>query len=228
MGRLKLLLVEDNPGDARLLRETLSEAGADLEVEHVETMRDAAQRLTQETFGAVLLDLSLPDSRGLATVAAALAAAPTVAIVVLTGVDDEATALEAVRGGAQDYLVKGHTQGRMIVRAVYYALERKKSQLERERLIHDLQEALATVKRLSGLLPICSSCKRVRDDQGYWTQIEEYIHEHSEADFSHGICPECMKKLYPEYCQEHDGPPAAGEEPKSEPAAQASVSRKGK
>jgi len=80
--------------------------------------------------------------------------------------------------------------------------ERKMGEMEGERLIHALQEALAKVKRLSGMLPICASCKKIRDDQGYWTQIEAYIRDHSEAEFSHGICPECMKKLYPEFCKE--------------------------
>ena len=61
-----------------------------------------------------------------------------------------------------------------------------------------LQDALAEVKTLSGLLPLCSSCKRIRDDQGYWQQIEAYIRDHSEAEFSHSVCPECAKKLYPE------------------------------
>ncbi len=77
--------------------------------------------------------------------------------------------------------------------------ERKRVESERERLIHGLQEALAEVKTLSGLLPICASCKKIRDDKGYWNQIESYISEHSEAEFSHGICPECAKKLYPEF-----------------------------
>ncbi len=67
---------------------------------------------------------------------------------------------------------------------------------EREKLIRELQEALAKVKTLTGLLPICASCKKIRDDKGYWNQIEAYIRDHSEAEFSHGICPECMKKLY--------------------------------
>jgi len=79
---------------------------------------------------------------------------------------------------------------------------RKIGEIEREKLIHELQEALATVKKLSGMLPICASCKKIRDDKGYWTQIEAYIRDHSEAEFSHGICPECMKKLYPEFCSE--------------------------
>lgn len=83
--------------------------------------------------------------------------------------------------------------------------ERKRAEEERERLIQELQRALAEVKRLSGLLPICASCKRIRDDRGYWRQIEAYISDHSEADFSHGICPECAKKLYPDFDLEDKG-----------------------
>jgi len=69
---------------------------------------------------------------------------------------------------------------------------------ERENLILELTEALTEVKKLSGMLPICASCKKIRDDKGYWSQIEAYISDHSEAQFSHGICPDCAKKLYPE------------------------------
>ncbi len=76
---------------------------------------------------------------------------------------------------------------------------RKRAEGERDKLIVELQDALAKVKHLSGLLPICASCKKIRDDKGYWNQIETYISEHSEALFSHAICPECGKKLYPEY-----------------------------
>lgn len=70
---------------------------------------------------------------------------------------------------------------------------------ERENLILELTEALSKVKKLSGMLPICASCKKIRDDKGYWNQIESYIGDHSEAEFSHGICPDCAKKLYPEF-----------------------------
>lgn len=75
-------------------------------------------------------------------------------------------------------------------------VERKKAELERVDLIKKLKTALEEVKKLSGLLPICSSCKKIRDDQGYWNQIEGYIQRHSEAKFSHSICPECSDKLY--------------------------------
>jgi hypothetical protein len=78
------------------------------------------------------------------------------------------------------------------------ALQRRGFEDERERLILEYQAALAQVKQLSGLLPICSSCKKVRDDKGYWTQIEEYVSDHSEADFSHSLCPDCLNKLYPD------------------------------
>jgi PAS domain S-box-containing protein len=76
--------------------------------------------------------------------------------------------------------------------------ERKVIELEREKLVNDLRNALSEVKTLHGLLPICSHCKKIRNDQGYWQHVEEYVRQHSEAEFSHGICPDCMAKLYPE------------------------------
>ncbi|MCX6914433.1 MAG: PAS domain-containing protein [Verrucomicrobia bacterium] len=82
--------------------------------------------------------------------------------------------------------------------AVLDVTDRHRAEAERERLIQELQVALAQAKLLSGLLPICAYCKKIRDDQGYWKQIESYIAGHSEAKFSHGICPECVHKLYPE------------------------------
>ena len=75
--------------------------------------------------------------------------------------------------------------------------EQKKAEGEKEKLIAELRDAFAKVRLLGGLLPICASCKKIRDDKGYWKQIEEYIRAHSEAEFSHGICPDCMQKLYP-------------------------------
>jgi PAS domain S-box-containing protein len=86
---------------------------------------------------------------------------------------------------------------------IVYALvrdvtEQKRVEVEKENLIKELQDALGQVKTLKGLLPICSACKNVRDDQGYWRKIEAYISSHSEAAFSHSICPDCVKKLYPD------------------------------
>ncbi len=77
----------------------------------------------------------------------------------------------------------------------------KNAEQEKEKLILDLQNALANVKTLKGLLPICANCQKIRDDRGYWQQVENYIRDHSEADFTHGICPGCARKLYPQYTQ---------------------------
>ncbi len=81
--------------------------------------------------------------------------------------------------------------------------ERKKAEAEHERLIAELRQALAEVKTLRGIVPICAKCKKIRDDAGYWRQVEEYVSEHSEAQFSHGICPDCVKSLYPELNTPH-------------------------
>ena len=77
--------------------------------------------------------------------------------------------------------------------------ERERAEKNLSKLVGELQEALAKVKALSGLLPICASCKKIRDDKGYWTQVEVYIRDHSEADFSHSICPDCAARLYPDF-----------------------------
>ena len=79
---------------------------------------------------------------------------------------------------------------------------RRSIEEERKKLIIELQNALAKVKRLSGLFPICSSCKSIRDDKGYWIRVESYIRDHPEAEFSHSLCPDCAKKLYPQYSKE--------------------------
>jgi hypothetical protein len=82
-------------------------------------------------------------------------------------------------------------------------IESQQLQKELEDAVEHLKTTLSEVKTLTGLLPICTSCKKIRDDKGYWNQIELYIKEHSEADFSHSICPECAKKLYPEFYKEN-------------------------
>ena len=121
-----LLLVEDNPGDARLLREMFSEKGAhNTELTHVECMSEAEKHLANRVVDIILLDLGLPDARGLEAVRRAHAAAPGVPLVVLTGLDDDSLAGRALQEGAQDYLIKGQIETRGLLRALRYAVERK-------------------------------------------------------------------------------------------------------
>jgi PAS domain S-box-containing protein len=96
------------------------------------------------------------------------------------------------------FSIRGVSGHRILLSARSIA-ERKRSQQEREQLIHELQEAFAKIKVLSGFIPICASCKKIRDDQGYWNQLEAYIQSHTEAQFSHGICPDCATALYSDY-----------------------------
>jgi PAS domain S-box-containing protein len=127
--RIKLLLIEDNLGDARLIREALREAGGErFDLQHADRLATGFARLDEGGFQLVLLDLSLPDSHGLDTVARTHAQAPDVPIVVLTGLDDEALALKALETGAQDYLVKGDLDGRALSRAIRYAIERQRGE----------------------------------------------------------------------------------------------------
>jgi YesN/AraC family two-component response regulator len=144
----------------------------------------------------LLLDLGLPDSSGMDTLVSAARSCPAGPIVVLTGLTDELFGIEAVKNGAQDYLIKGRITGEILTRSICYAIERKKLENEEKRLVHELREAIEKIRTLKGLIPICASCKKIRDDQGYWNQVEVYISEHSEAEFSHGICPDCAEKIY--------------------------------
>ena len=121
-----LLLVEDNPLDARLLREMFTEQGShDTDFTHVECMSDAEKLLSERTFDIILLDLGLPDTQGLGAVRRAHAAAPHLPLVVITGLDDESLAAQALQEGAQDYLIKGQIDARSLKRALRYAMERK-------------------------------------------------------------------------------------------------------
>jgi two-component system cell cycle sensor histidine kinase/response regulator CckA len=132
---ISVLLVEDNPGDARLLREAVKDAeGIRIHLTHDATLQKGLLRVGRERFDVIMLDLSLPDADGIETLLRMHAQAPTVPIVVLTGLDDEALAVRAVREGAQDYLVKGQVTSQLLVRAMRYATERK-------RAVDDLQRS---------------------------------------------------------------------------------------
>jgi signal transduction histidine kinase len=130
-GLIRILLIEDHPGDARLARELLHEAGTLVfELVHVETLEAGIGLLDREGYSVVLLDLSLPDAQGIDTVRRLRLRHPLVPLIVLTGLNDETRAVEALHEGAQDYLVKGQGDGYLISRAIRYAMERKRAEAQ--------------------------------------------------------------------------------------------------
>lgn len=145
-GSIRVLLVEDNPGDALLLEELLAEAGGNrFSVENASTLSSALERVRIGEIDLILLDLSLPDSKGKPTFTSVRNCARDLPIIVLSGIDDEALAVSTVQEGAQDYLVKGRVDGRLLVRSMRYALERRqaeKSLAEERNLLRNLIDNL--------------------------------------------------------------------------------------
>ncbi len=178
---IRLLLVEDNQADAVLLKQALAEAGAEsFDVTHVELMAEAVDHLRREAFDAILLDLSLPDSHGVETVAQVNAAAPGVPIVVMTGLDDEATAVEAVRRGAQDFLIKGQSDGRLMARSIRYAMERKQAEQQLKALNETLEqrvaERTAVATRRAAQLQVLAS-ELTRTEQRERRRLAQVLHD---------------------------------------------------
>jgi sigma-B regulation protein RsbU (phosphoserine phosphatase) len=164
--RIRALLIEDNPGDARLIREMLRDAGGvanAIDVRVADRLSAGLLHLSEHGADLVLLDLSLPDSTGLATFDAVHAATPSTPVVVLSGLADESVAITAVHHGAQDYLVKGQVDGGTVVRSMRYAIERQRleaarAELERQRdeffssVSHDLRTPVAAIKAAVGVV----------------------------------------------------------------------------
>lgn len=194
--KIAVLVIEDNFDDFFFLKRVLeSSEEVEAEVFHEERLEPALSVAAQKAIDVAIVDLSLPDSYGLETYVSFHEKHPSIPTIIMTGYRDHDLAFESVQKGAQDYLFKGEPSSTAIIRTIRYAIER-------QRLTTELKIALDHIKQLQGMLPICSICKKIRDDKGYWNQIESYISEHSEVKFSHGLCPECVKKFYPDYYSE--------------------------
>ena len=194
---LQILHFEDNPADAILVREIFSElTNITCTLHNVVHLQEGLHQLSGNHYDLLLLDLNLPDSSGYATFETVKKSAGHVPVIIMSGLVDENLAVKAVQEGAQDYLIKGQFGANLLIRAILYAIERQK-------LLVKLRDALEEIKTLQGFLPICAHCKDIRDDKGYWHQIEDYIHTHSEAEFSHSICPECAQKFYSQWIDPH-------------------------
>lgn len=207
---MAILIVDDSPDQHLLLRSILTKAGHD-EIVTVDSARAAFTALPLDGTHAsvkvdlILMDVLMPDIDGVQACRYIkqqehLRGIP---IIMVTAKNDLNNLKEAFSAGAMDYINKP-VNGVELLARVSSALTlkhemdcRKEREADLRRSNEELERALREVKVLRGLIPICASCKKIRNDGGFWQQLEEYIGEHSEAEFSHGLCQPCLKKLYP-------------------------------
>jgi len=196
---MRILIAEDDFTSRGMLTAVLKKAGH----EPVETVNglEAWEALQQpDAPRLVILDWMMPEMDGLEVLrrVRALPGDRPPYILMLTSKIDKAEIIAGLDAGANDYLTKPFDVGELRSR-IEVGLRMVEMQDELAGKIGELQRSLAEVKTLRGIVPICASCKKIRDDHGYWSQVEVYVRDHTEAEFSHGVCPECMKKLYPEF-----------------------------
>jgi len=197
---MKILIAEDEKTSRKILEKMLTKAGHD--VVAFEDGLKALASTQKEAPDMLITDWMMPDLDGLELCrrVRALNLSSYVYIILLTALTEKERITQGLDAGADDYITKPFDRTELLarVRAGERVIQLEKSLRQKNK---ELSEALAQVKQLKGLLPICMYCKKIRNDENYWQQVEEYLVEHTEADFSHSICPECMEKNYPEYME---------------------------
>jgi DNA-binding response OmpR family regulator len=198
---IKVLVTDDDADTLLLTTMLLKDEGYEVyEATNAEQCLELAKKLHPDM---VLLDVMLPDKKG-TEVCKLIKGDPELQstfVVLVSGIlvssDYQA---EGLNVGADGYMIKPMTNREFIAR-IHSMVRIKKAEtalrekeVEQQRLIKQLQEALAEIKTLKGFIPICASCKKIRDDEGYWNQIEEYLTAHTDAVFTHGLCPQCVEK----------------------------------
>lgn len=192
---MRVLIADDEPYVVDLITQELAEFGAKV-VATANNGRAAVEQTALFRPDVVLMDVEMPIFNGLAATRRIQAECPT-PVVMLTCSSDREIIQNAVDAGAGGYLMKIPSI-QELERNILIARARFKELMEMRHLNDQLQNALAHIKRLHGLLPICMYCHDIRDDRQKWQQIEQYISDRTEATFSHSICPTCLRKHHPE------------------------------
>jgi sigma-B regulation protein RsbU (phosphoserine phosphatase) len=196
---MRILIAEDDFTSLTVLAGVLKKEGH--EVAATVNGAEAWQALQRPDAPALaILDWIMPEMDGLEVVrrVRALQTDRPSYIIMLTTKGEKADIIAGLEAGANDYLAKPFDPGELRAR-VEVGRRMVEMQDALADKIEELRQALDQIKTLRGIVPICMHCKQIRDDQGYWNQLEVYVRDHTEAEFSHGICPGCMTKLYPKF-----------------------------
>lgn len=196
----RLLVVEDEAIVAADLEDRLNRMGY-LVVGTAESGLEAISKVHELDPDLVFMDIMLKGAMDGIEAAARVRSEKNVPVIFLTANSNDAIINRAKVSEPFAYLLKPFEERHLKIN-IEMSLYKHRMEQERERLIVELQEALAKVKTLSGLLPICAWCKNIRNDEGYWLSVEKYIQQNSEAKLSHGVCPDCAKKHFSEYLQD--------------------------
>jgi AmiR/NasT family two-component response regulator len=204
---ISVLLVEDDYLAGEMIREILNEIGCNVMEramdgsQAVQMIKDLAEDARPDV---ILMDIEMPHMDGVEATRLVQECC-SIPVIMITAYETPELVELASRAGAGAYLIKP-PQRSDVERAIAITMARFDDMMELRRLNSELQTrneeletAMAQIKTLSGLLPICASCKKIRDDDGYWQDVAVYIRDHSEAEFSHGLCPDCARELFPDY-----------------------------
>ncbi|MDM8542536.1 response regulator [Desulfococcaceae bacterium HSG9] len=194
----KVIIIDDGPENIRMLIEILKEDYATIPATSGEA--GLAKAMIAPLPDLILLDIMMPGIDGYEVCKRLKAIEQTkdIPVVFITAISEAMDNAKAFSLGAADYITKPFYASTIKARVKNH-IKLRKTVLEMDLTIHQLKGALKEIKTLSGLIPICANCKKIRDDKGYWQQVERYIKKHSDAEFSHSICPDCVSKLYVEF-----------------------------
>lgn len=199
----RILVVDDHPYNLWVLTNTLNEAGYQTLIAN--SGDRALYQIANQPPDLILLDVMMPGIDGFETCRRLKANLNTaqIPVIFMTALGDIDNKIMGFEVGAVDYITKPFQIKEVLVRVNTHLtiarlqrhLEVKNAQLQKKN--DEFEAALGMVKQLSGMLPICANCKKIRDDEGYWKDVAVYVRDHSEAEFTHGICPDCIEVLYP-------------------------------
>lgn len=194
------MVVEDESIIARIIKASLERLGYSITA-LVASGEEAVRRALEDKPDLILMDIVLTKGMDGIEAAENIHRSAKIPIVYLSAYSEEQVVQRAKVTEPYGYIIKPFTDRELHI-VIEIALYRARMEKERADILHTLRDALEEVRLLTGLLPICSTCKKIRDDKGYWRQLEEYISTHSDARFTHSICPECTEKFYKDISEE--------------------------